>query len=122
MEFGTQVCGQLAEGTSREWLVPDGLGGYAMGTVAGLRTRRYHGLLVVAAPTPARRMVALASLDPVLVLPGGAEVRLGTHEWASGAVEPRGHTFLERFDLTDGLPRWRWRVGDTVLELSLIHI
>ena len=119
MEFGTQVCGQLAEGTSREWLVPDGLGGYAMGTVAGLRTRRYHGLLVVAAPTPARRMVALASLDPVLVLPGGAEVRLGTHEWASGAVEPRGHTFLERFDLTDGLPRWRWRVGDTVLEREL---
>ena len=48
IEFGRQVCGSLDEAASREWLVTDGLGGYAMGTVAGLRTRRYHGLLMVA--------------------------------------------------------------------------
>ena len=53
--FGPQVCGRLDEGAVREWLVPDGLGGYAMGTVSGLRTRRYHGLLVVAGATPAAR-------------------------------------------------------------------
>ena len=55
--FGPQVCGDLDAGAAREWLVPDGLGGYAMGTVSGLRTRRYHGLLVVAGETagdPAR--------------------------------------------------------------------
>jgi predicted glycogen debranching enzyme len=119
VRFGTQVCGSLAEGATREWLVADGRGGYAMGTVCGLRTRRYHGLLVVADPTPARRAMALASLDPVLLLPGGARVRLATHEWASGAVDPRGHVHLERFDLTEGLPRWRWRVGDVVLEREL---
>ena len=45
--FGRQVCGSLDEASRREWLVTDGLGGYAMGTVAGLRTRRYHGLLMV---------------------------------------------------------------------------
>jgi predicted glycogen debranching enzyme len=116
---GPQVCGTLAAGGTREWLVPDGLGGYAMGTVSGLRTRRYHGLLVVAGDVPARRMLALASLDPVLRTPGGAEVRLATHEWASGAVQPEGHRLLSSFELVDGAPRWRWRVGETVLQADL---
>ena len=52
ISFGPQVCGSVTEGSRREWLVPDGCGGYAMGTVTGLRTRRYHGLLVV--PVAAR--------------------------------------------------------------------
>jgi predicted glycogen debranching enzyme len=117
--YGTQVCGSLTEGSQREWLVADGRGGYAMGTVTGLRTRRYHGLLVVSGAEPARRMMALAAADPVLTLPGGAVVRLGTHEWHSGAVEPKGYTLLESFEMRDGLPRWRWRVGEVVLERVL---
>src|SRR5690606_3165814 len=48
ISFGPQLTGDLAAGSAREWLVADGRGGYAMGTVTGLRTRRYHGLLVVA--------------------------------------------------------------------------
>src|SRR6266567_6830620 len=95
--FGPQVCGSLDEGASREWLVPDGLGGFAMGTVGGLRTRRYHGLLVVATEPPLGRRLGLVSLDPVLVLPGGARVPLGVHEWSSGDVAPRGHELLESF-------------------------
>lgn len=117
--YGAQDCGSLDAGARREWLVADGCGGYAMGTIAGLRTRRYHGLLVVADPTPARRAMALAALDPIVTLPSGAEVRLATHEWASGAIAPQGHTLLETFTLRDGLPRWRWRVGDVVLERTL---
>ncbi|MEU4569627.1 amylo-alpha-1,6-glucosidase [Micromonospora sp. NPDC023956] len=117
--FGPQVCGQLAGGAAREWLVPDGRGGYAMGTVSGLRTRRYHGLLVVAGETPATRRVGLASLDASVLLPSGAQVRLGVHEWSSGEVDPRGHELLEHFALVDGLPRWRWRIGDVVVEREL---
>jgi predicted glycogen debranching enzyme len=120
--LGSQTGGHLEEGASREWLVADGRGGYAMGTVAGLRTRRYHALLVVAGDRPAIRHVGLASLDPVLELPSGTRVQLGTHEWTTGAVSPAGHVHLERFDLTDGLPRWRWRVGDVVLERELAMV
>ncbi len=117
--FGPRVSGDLDYGATLEWLVADGSGGYAMGTVNGLRTRRYHGLLVVSGATPAHRRVALAALDPVLELASGAVVRLGTHEWGSGTVAPQGYRYLERFDLTDGLPRWRWRVGEVVLEREL---
>ncbi|MEV0722867.1 amylo-alpha-1,6-glucosidase [Micromonospora purpureochromogenes] len=117
--FGPQVCGELAGGATREWLVTDGLGGYAMGTVSGLRTRRYHGLLVVAGETPASRRVGLVSLDPAVTLPSGTRVRLGAHEWSSGVVDPRGFELLERFELVDGLPRWRWRIGDVVIEREL---
>lgn len=117
--LGPGICGSLDEGGQREWLVPDGRGGYAMGTVSGLRTRRYHGLLVVAGDIPARRTMALASLDVVLTRPGGGPVGLATHEWASGTLAPRGHVLLESFTLRDGLPTWRWRVGDVVLERTV---
>ena len=122
IRFGPQVCGNLDEASKREWLVADGLGGYAMGTVAGLRTRRYHGLLIVAVDGPGRRMLGLAALDPVLVL-GDARIRLATDEWGNGTVDPRGHELLASFDLTDGVPRWRWQVGGTILdrEVAAVH-
>lgn len=116
--FGTQTCGDLSSGARREWLVADGMGGYAMGTVSGLRTRRYHGLLVISR-TPAQRLLALAALDATLVLPSGVHVQLGVHEWAGGTIAPQGHRLLERFDLVDGLPRWRWQVGEVVVEREL---
>ena len=113
--FGPQMCGSERESTRREWLVTDGLGGYAMGTVAGLRTRRYHGLLVAAAEGPSGRMLGLAALDPVVVV-GDARYRLAMDEWASGAVDPRGYELLVSFELDRGVPRWRWQIGDVVLE------
>jgi predicted glycogen debranching enzyme len=113
--YGPGVLGHLDHAASLEWLVPDGLGGYAMGTAPGLRTRRYHGLLVVATPSPARRMMGLASLDPI-VTKDTSQVRLYTHQWSSGVVDPAGHARLVSFTVTDGLPCWRWRVGDVVLE------
>jgi len=119
IRFGPQVCGDADAAAAREWLVTDGLGGYAMGTVGGLRTRRYHGLLIAAGETPAARHLGLVSLDPAVTLPGGARVRLGAHEWAPGTIDPRGFELLERFDLTDGLPRWRWRIGDVVIEREI---
>jgi predicted glycogen debranching enzyme len=115
VRFGRELCGNLDAASEREWLVADGLGGYAMGTVAGLRTRRYHGLLVVATRPPGGRMLGLAALDPVLIL-GEHRIPLAVHEWASGAVDPNGHVHLESFELEDGLPRWRWTIGDVAIE------
>ncbi len=115
MRFGRQLCGDLGAASAREWLVSDGLGGFAMGTVGGLRTRRYHGLLVVATRPPGGRMLGLAALDPVL----DGRVRLAVHEWGSGSVDPDGNVHLAWFELEDGLPRWRWQVGDVIVERKL---
>ena len=120
ISFGPQVCGSLDPdaGGGREWLVTDGLGGYATGTVSGLRTRRYHALLTVTDQDSIRRL-AVAALDLTVSLPSGAKVALYSHEWASGAIAPTGHRHLEQFALADGLPRWRWRIGDVVIEREL---
>jgi predicted glycogen debranching enzyme len=66
-------------------------------------------------------MVGLVSLDPVLSIGGNGSngVRLATHEWADGTIAPQGHLYLERFELVNGLPRWRWRLGEVVLEREL---
>ena len=116
--FGTQVCGSLDAASAREWLVTDGLGGFAMGTVGGLRTRRYHGLLVVATEPPIGRRLGLAALDPVLVV-GDRRIELATREWGSDVVAPKGHRYLTRFALIDGVPTWRWQVDDIVLEAEI---
>ncbi len=117
--FGRGVCGSLDEAARREWLVTDGLGGYASGTVAGLRTRRYHGLLMTAtAPAGASRMLGLAALDVVVVI-GDRRIRLATHEWASGVVDPRGYEHLATFDLDDGVPRWRYDLGSVQIEVEV---
>jgi predicted glycogen debranching enzyme len=118
LTVGRQVCGSLGAAADREWLVSDGVGGFAMGTVAGLRSRRYHGLLVVATEPPIGRRLALAALDPVLVI-GDRRIALGTHEWADGTIDPAGHVHLESFHVRDGLPRWRWSIGDVTLDAEL---
>ncbi|WP_436527638.1 glycogen debranching enzyme N-terminal domain-containing protein [Actinoplanes sp. HUAS TT8] len=118
--LGPQLCGVPATdaGAGREWLVTDGLGGWASGTVSGLRTRPEHALLTVAGPgrTP---HVALAALDLTVTLHTGTKVPLYTHAWQSGRLDPHGHRLLETFTLADGLPRWRWRIGDVVIEREL---
>src|SRR3989442_4887555 len=121
MRFGSQLCGDIDAASTREWLVADGVGGYAMGTVGGLRTRRYHGLLVVATGGPSQRMLGLAALDPVLVV-GDARHRLAVHEWTSGSLDPAGNQLLASFDLEDGVPRWCWQVGDIVVERELATV
>ena len=116
--FGPGCSGALEEASKREWLVTDGLGGYAMGTVGTLRTRCYDGLLVVAVRGPSERMLGLVALGHVLVV-GDARWRLATNEWAGGAVDPTGHELLATFEVDRGIPRWRWQVGDVVLEREL---
>jgi predicted glycogen debranching enzyme len=116
--LGPETCGSVDEGSKREWLVTDGLGGYAMGTATGLRTRRYHGLLVPSVGGPAERMLGLVSLEAVLAI-GDARVALATDEWGGGNVSPRGCELLVSFQLEDGVPRWRWQIGDVVVEREL---
>src|ERR1700675_1351587 len=92
---------------TREWLVSNGLGGYAAGTVSGIPTRRYHGLLVAALPAPFGRIMLLPQLPGELKLPDGTVVRLGGGEMAGGELQLYGASYLSEFRLECGLPVWR---------------
>ena len=119
IRFGPQACGTLDEAAPREWLVADGVGGYAMGTVAGLRTRRYHGLLVVAVDGPASRMLGLVALDPVLVARRRAHPARDRRVGRAGRSTRAATSCSSRSTSTDGVPRWRWQVGGIVLEREI---
>ena len=101
-----------------EWLVTNGLGGYAMGTVTGAITRRYHGLLIAALPNPLGRMMMLNGLSERLRLPDGRVVYTGARELAG--ITPETPLTLSEFRLEAGLPVWRYEVDGFVLEKRLI--
>ena len=100
-----------------EWLVTNGLGGYAAGTVTGAITRRYHGLLIAALPNPLGRIMMLNGLSERLRLPNGRVVYTGAGEIAGIASEKSLR--LSEFRLETGLPVWRYEVDGFVLEKRL---
>lgn len=103
---------------SREWLVTNGLGGYASGSVLGPCTRRYHGYLVAALAAPHGRMVMLSHLAEVLRLDDGRFLRLTGEEHAgpdASLPEVRSD-----FELQQGLPVWRFEAGGVQLEKRVL--
>ena len=94
-----------------EWLEADGLGGFASGTAAGLRTRRYHALLLPATTPPTGRVVLVNGVEAWIDRPTGP-VALSSQRYAPDVVHPDGASRIERFE-ADPWPRWRHRVDET---------
>ena len=118
-EMGGDVCRDLARSPEIEWLETNGTGAFAMGTVAGVNTRRYHAHLVASLRPPVERQVVLAKVDEEVIV-DGARVALGTN-FFPGVVHPRGFENLESFRL-DPFPVWRFRVGEITIEKSLFLV
>ena len=131
IDFGRAICGDLAAAERREWLVTNGIGGFASGTVAGTLTRCYHGLLIAALDRPLGRTLLLTRLDEYAAY-GGRTYPLFTNRWAeplsaaasaeqapiarqAGAVEPHGFQYLERFHLEGTTPVWNYALADALL-------
>ncbi len=114
-DFGREVCSHLAVAEEREWLVTNGLGGYASGTIAGVLTRRYHGLLVAALKPPLGRTLLLAKLDETVAC-NGDSYPLFANRWASGVVDPPGFHYLECFHLEGTIPVWTFGLAEGLLE------
>jgi predicted glycogen debranching enzyme len=101
-----------------EWLVTNGLGGYASGTVAGVCTRRYHGVLTAALPAPFGRMVMLNHLHEELQLPDESTALLSGEETSDG-LSQKLCQHLTAFFLRSGLPVWRYEVQGFLVEKQL---
>jgi predicted glycogen debranching enzyme len=115
VSFGREVCGDLAAGLRREWLVTNGLGGYASGTLAGPSTRRYHGLLVAALAPPVERTVLVGNMIEWATY-GGERYPLFAFEYADGTVDQRGFAHLQSFVLEGALPVWTYALADALVE------
>jgi predicted glycogen debranching enzyme len=109
---------------AKEWLLTDGLGGYAMGTALGVNTRRYHGLLVAATAPPVGRIVALHSLIEQLIIEGDT-IDLSTQQFGEeDELHPEGWRCLTEFSQNSPEPGlqssaeciWTYRIG--VLEIE----
>jgi predicted glycogen debranching enzyme len=115
VDFGREICGDLRAAESREWLVTNGIGGYAFGTIAGHQTRCYHGLLVAALRPPLGRTLLVAKFDETASY-GSEEFALFTNRWADGTVSPEGYRNIERFHLEGTTPVWTFALADALLE------
>ncbi|HEY1189592.1 MAG TPA: amylo-alpha-1,6-glucosidase [Gemmata sp.] len=107
------ALGDLLE---REWLVTNGLGGYASGTVSGAATRRYHGMLIAAHPVPLGRVMMVNHLWEYLRLPDFRTVQFGGEEKVGNQLQIHGVEYLTEFALEAGLPVWRYALEGFELE------
>jgi predicted glycogen debranching enzyme len=106
---------QAGSALETEWLVTNGLGGFACGTVAQANTRRYHGLLIATLRPALQRVLMLSKVDPT-VRYGGAEWALGCNEFVDGTLAPRGFEHLSAFSIELGIPTWSYAFADALLQ------
>ena len=115
VSFGREICGDLAAAEQREWLVTNGIGGFASGSVAGVLTRRYHGLLIAALKPPLGRTLLVSKLEETADY-DGRTFAMSANRWVGGSIDPQGYRQIERFRLAGTMPVWTYECGDALLE------
>lgn len=119
IKLGRGDCGIFKRAVEREWLITNGIGGFASSTVCEANTRRYHGLLMAALEPPAARTLLVAKLE-ISIRYRGQEYSLFCNEFADGTVAPTGYDHLESFHLDNDLPVWRYAVADALIEKRIV--
>jgi predicted glycogen debranching enzyme len=113
------VCRDLERSTRLEWLETNGLGGFASGTVSGIHTRRYHGLLTSAITPPSGRVLLVSKFEDTLIV-GDQRVELSANLYP-GAVHPQGYQYLREFRL-EPFPVWVYEIGDARIEKRVFMV
>lgn len=112
LSLGKDICHDVRAGMEREWLVTNGLGGYASGSILGATTRSYHGLLVAALRPPVERFVLVTKVDEEIALPDGKTLRLGLNEYEDGTLDPQGYLYLASFALEGDIPCFTYQLDE----------
>lgn len=117
--LGRGDCGSLERAVEREWLVTNGMGGFASGTLGDVNTRRYHGLLMAAFSPPVGRTLLVAKADAAVRYAGNT-YQLSCNEFADGTIAPHGYLHLESFFLDGAAPVWRYVLADALIEKRVL--
>ena len=115
INLGRDICCDLSQSAQREWLITNGVGGYGCGTLAGVLTRCYHGLLVAALKPPLKRTLLLTKLDETLQYQN-VSYPLSCDRWAGGTTTGHGYRHIESFRLEGTIPVWTYACADALLE------
>jgi len=115
LRFGRDICNYLPSAEKCEWLVTNGIGGFAAGTVAGLLTRCYHGLLIAALAPPTQRTLLVTKIDESVQY-NQKLYHLASNRWLGATIEPQGYINIESFHLEGTIPVWTFICGDALLE------
>ncbi|CRX37670.1 amylo-alpha-1,6-glucosidase [Estrella lausannensis] len=118
VSFGRDITGNLPASETREWLVTNGIGGFASGTVSGILRRRYHGLLIAALNPPHERTLLASKLEEEVSYEG-SDYPLSSNRWGSQEISPRGFIHIESFFLDGLIPTWIFAVGDALIEKKI---
>jgi predicted glycogen debranching enzyme len=116
--LGRDTCGNWESASRHEWLVTNGLGGFASGTVSGANTRRYHGFLVASRTPPVGRVLLVSKIE-LRAEYLGQVTDLSANEFADGAISGQGFVYIESFRLDDGIPTWVYALGDALLQVQI---
>ena len=119
IEFNSEICTDYESASSREWLETNGIGGYASSTIAGVHTRRYHGLLVAAAAPPLGRLVLLSKFEETLIINGNRR-ELSTDQFPN-AIYPDGYKYLKNFRFAP-FPTWTFEIDGIEIEKKIFMI
>jgi predicted glycogen debranching enzyme len=111
--YQKDTISRFSEIIGKEWIVTNGLGSYASSTVAGINTRKYHGLLVAALNPPGDRTVCLSKLDEDIIV-GKETYRFGSNEF-QGNIFPDGYKSIKQFSVSP-FPKYLYEAGDVQLE------
>jgi predicted glycogen debranching enzyme len=105
----------------REWLITNGLGGYASGTIAGIPTRKYHGLFVPNLAAPKGRHIMISRCDESVVTPA-RQLHLGGAEFENERVVGESHQYLKEFRLDHRIAVWTFELDGIALEKSVVMV
>jgi predicted glycogen debranching enzyme len=119
IEFARAGPGRVNQWLNREWIVTNGLGGYASGTLSGAVTWRYHGLLIAALPAPIGRTTMLNHLGEFILLPDRRQIQFGGAD-VEQADDPGALNHLVEFRLENQVPVWVYDVDGIVLEKRIL--
>ncbi len=118
IQFGREICGHVETATAKEWLITNGIGGYACGTLSGILTRRYHGLLIAALNPPVQRTLLLAKVEETVHYLAQSH-DLSSNVWQDRSIAPKGYLYLESFCLEKNTPIWIFAIADALLEKQI---
>lgn len=117
---GRDICANVQAGLNHEWLVTNGLGGYAASSILGAPTRSYHGLLVAALHPPVDRTVLVTKIDEDVQFPDGHILKLGVNEYQDGTIDPQGFRYLDTVALEGDIPCFTYKLEDMLTLEKLV--